>query len=105
MFVISDQPDLLLKQLSRFLIDNFELTSNAFSHPEEPDDPSAVTIRTLSFQGVVSQIRSRWFPLLFRGGTSYGDVITRRLTAIIDAVPNSVINIAGTAIVNAVGLE
>lgn len=104
-FVISGQPDLLVKQLSRFLIDSFAFTSDAFAHPEQAQDPTAVTIAELSLHGVVRRTVARWFPLLFRGGIAFGDVMTPRVTAILDSATTSVTNLAGTAVVNAVGLE
>jgi hypothetical protein len=104
-FVISNQPDLLIRQVSRFLIDSFQFTSGAFAHPENPTDPTAVTITELSLQGVSGRHGERWFPLLFRGGISFGDVLTPKVTAIDQGRKTNITNLAGRAVVNAVSLE
>lgn len=104
-FVISNQPDLFVQQVARFLIDSFTITSNTFAHPEDPKDPTKVTITELSSRGVAGQKNARWFPLLFRGGIAFGDVLTPQLTAVVQGRRTTVTNLAGTAVVNAVGLE
>jgi hypothetical protein len=102
--VTSNQPDLLVRQLSRFMLDSFEFTSQAFAHPKDPLDPTAVTIGEVSLKGVARRA-ARWFPLLFRGGIASGDVRTLPVTAIINATPKGVTNLTGPAVVDAVALE
>jgi len=104
-FIISNQPDLLIQQVSRFLIDSFKLTSSAFEHPENPTDPAAVTVTELSVHGISGQHDEHWFPLLFRGGISFADVLTPQVTAIVHGRKTNTANLAGRAVVNAVGLE
>jgi hypothetical protein len=104
-FVISNQPDLLVQQVSQFLMDSFRFTSSAFEHPEDPTNPAAVTITELSLHGISGRHVERWFPLLFRGGISFGDVLTPRVTTIVHGCKASITNLAGRAVVNAVSLE
>jgi len=104
-FIISNQPDLLVRQVSRFLIDSFAFTSDAFAHPENEADPTTVTIAEISPVGIRRRFQERWFPLLFRGGIAYGDVLTLQVTGIGQNGRMNTTNLAGTAVVNAVGLE
>jgi hypothetical protein len=104
-FVISGQPDLLIRQISRFLIDSFLLTSNAFAHPKNPTNLTTVTVTELSLQGVTGRHDEHWFPLLFRGGISFGVVLLPKVTAIVQGCKIPITNLAGCAVVNAVSLE
>jgi len=104
-FILSDQPDLLVRQVSRFLIDSFQMTSDAFANPENPTDPTAVTLIEPIRHGSSGQSPARWFPLLFRGGISFGNVLTPQITAIVQGRGTITTNLAGRAVVNAVSLE
>ncbi len=104
-FIQSFNANDFVKQLSRFLLDCFLLKSNKYSNPEDPSDPSKVTLKDVKIKNneVVEKERPyHWHPLLFRGGISYGEAYVFDMNAIVDSNLTKIKNIAGPAIVKAV---
>lgn len=100
-FIQSMIPDLFLKQLSHFLLGCFLLKSHAYSNPEDTTNPVEVTISSVSSNGV-KKLKTNWFPLLFRGGISFGESRVFDINSIHDSGINKTKNIAGAAVVKAV---
>lgn len=103
--VASQRPDQFIVQLSTFLIGSFEITAEAFRHPEDSTEPAKVTIKTFSSAGLVGERQAHWYPVLFRGGISSGNVRFTSPTAIVDCAVRRVSNVSGMPVVNSVGLE
>lgn len=107
-FIIADDANLLMEQLSTFLMSCFQVTSHAFAYPEVVDDPTRVTERVIGMSGngpvVVDEVR-RWYPVLFRGGIASGSVKTGLMQAIASRNTIQVPNLLGSAVVEAVALE
>lgn len=105
LFVQSSDASNLVRQLSNFLLECFSYTSNAYSNPEDPINPSKVTLK--SFEINNGQVEKKeeayhWHPLLFRGGISYGEAYTFSMDAIVNSKLSAVTNTAGPALVKAV---
>lgn len=93
LFIQSSTANDFVKQISSFLLDCFHLKSNNYSNPEDPSDPSKVTIKDKPYH---------WHPLLFRGGISYGETYVFDINAIVDSNLKKITNIAGPALVKSV---
>ncbi|MHB1664244.1 MAG: hypothetical protein ACYCT7_03135 [bacterium] len=108
-FIISNSPDKFLKQLSLFLIDSFLIDGYYFKNSENPNDPTDITIKSIGITKnktiVVDDIKSKRYPLFFRGGISYGEVIEFPTNAIVNSNLVQTAIPAGSAVVNAVNLE
>lgn len=105
LFIQSSTPNDFLKQISSFLLDCFLLKSNNYSNPEDPSDPSKVTIKEIGIEEgkvIKKEKLSHWHPLLFRGGISYGETYVFDINAIVDSNLTQINNIAGPALVKAV---
>ena len=105
-FMTSKDPDLFVKQLSRFLLDSFQMHADLYANPENPTDPIEVT-EYLIKPGTAqpTPILARWRPILFTGGISFGDVVDLGMNSIVTGQANLHTIVAGIAIVRAVGLE
>lgn len=105
LFIQSSSPNDFVKQISSFLLDCFLLKSNSYSNPEDPSDPSKVTIKEIGIKKgkIVKKDKPyHWHPLLFRGGISYGETYVFDINAIVDSNFTKIKNIAGHALVKAV---
>lgn len=105
LFIQSSAPNDFLKQISRFLLDCFLLTSHKYAYPEDPADPSKVTIKNIGLKEgcIISENKiSHWPPLLFRGDISYGEAYVFDVNAIVASDLTKIKNIAGPALVKAV---
>ena len=87
-FIISDDPSLLVFQVSQFLVNSFWRNVHAFEFPEGAD-PRTVTVKDLVVgkDGVRTQPhKEHWLPVLFRGGMAWGDVRVYKAPALVDGV-------------------
>lgn len=95
-----------LKQLAHLLRHSFQINSYHYSHPENNENPIEITIPQIDLNsGTTTRIRVNNYPVLFRGGLSYGQVNPINIKSINQNVVNSQINLTGPAVVKAVGLE
>lgn len=104
-FIQSSRSDDFVKQLSHFVLDCFCYKSSLYSHPENSSDPSIITQPEVYVEDGKVARRSHqhhWFPLLFRGGISYGESYVVDVNALVDSKQVSIKNIAGKALVKAV---
>jgi hypothetical protein len=108
-FIQSSMPDLFVAQLSSFLISTFGLKSSTYAFSEKGKDPSIVSIRNSSVDSNGSVIQRNaleyWFPVLMRGGISFGECHPININSIIDKHFKTIPNLVGSAVVEAVQLE
>jgi len=100
-FISSNDPNLFLKQLGAFVLHCFTFTSRQYQNPEDPSNPSKVVHK---FKDNTT-LEENWCPTLFRGGIALGEAIPTELMGIVNNKPQKITNLAGKAIVRAVGLE
>ena len=100
-FISSDDPNLFLKQLGSFILHCFTFTSRQYQNPEDPSNPTKV-IHKFKDNTILEQ---NWYPTLFRGGIALGEAIPIELMGIVKSKPQKIANLAGKAVVRAVGLE
>ena len=103
-FVVSDEPDKLVRQLSHFLIECLGLVGHAYAHVEDPGHPEVVTVKTLP-GGATHQ--ETWYPPLWRGGLAAGtvEVVIPTPIGLYNRQQVEIPNLAGPAVVKAVSLE
>lgn len=100
-FISSDNPNLFLKQLGSFILRCFTFTSRQYQNPEDPSNPTKVIHK---FRDNTT-LEQTWYPTLFRGGIAFGEAIPIELMGIVNNRPQKISNLAGKAVVKAVGLE
>ncbi len=107
-FILSEEPDKVAEQLSTLLSKIFLLSGGAYS---TPDCPNVLNQRIANVHvneyGEVERnyCWEKWYPVLFRGGISYGDVEVVQTPAICNGQEITVPNVIGQGVVQAVGLE
>ncbi|MEI6174339.1 MAG: hypothetical protein WCR01_11365 [Bacteroidota bacterium] len=101
-FIVSNQPDKFVTQISHFLHHAFSINGFQFEDPANPEDPTETTI---PIGWSHERLPIHRYPLLFKGGVSYGEVANLRLNSIIDNEIVPIRNLTGQALVEAVYLE
>jgi hypothetical protein len=108
-FLSSTDPSKFILQLGHFVLNCFRFTAAHYLRPEEPADPTLITIPTIGLnaesQVVTSTKSEHLFPTLFRGGIAWGEVIPIQLFGLVEKQPVQIANLAGKAVVEAVNLE
>lgn len=100
-FISSDDPNLFLKQLGCFVLHCFTFTSLKYQNPDDPSNPTKVVHK---FKDNTT-MEENWYPTLFRGGIALGEAFPIELMGIVNKKPQKIANLAGEAVVRAVGLE
>lgn len=100
-FISSDEKDLFLKQLGAFVLDCFTFTSRQYQNPKDPSNPTKV-VHKFKDNTILEET---WYPTLFRGGIALGEAIPIELMGIVKNEQQKIANLAGKAVVRAVGLE
>jgi len=103
-FAVSADPTSLVDFLSKFMADSYLYTADAYAGPEDPDDPTRVTIKEVSPTGVRER-EDEWPPTLFRGGLAYGEVALLWQVALRESCAIHSNNLAGGAVVDTIALE
>jgi hypothetical protein len=108
-FITSNNPDLFVQQISHFLYESFHLAGYNFENPINNQNPLEIEIPEI-YKSQNNKIESRksitsLFPLLFRGGISFGDITFLSMNSIFKDKLLQVPNLTGVALVEAVGLE
>lgn len=103
-FIASDTPDLFVRQLAHFLIEAFLFTGHAYTHPADPANPTEVGIRVFDVT-IVTDEKHHWYPVLWRGGLSFGRVEFLDTAGLKQGAPFSVPLLVGPAVASAVALE
>lgn len=108
-FITSNEANLFIEQLSSFLLSCFRFYASQYVNPEDPEYPEHVNERVFDIQKKEFVDKpSKWYPVLFRGGISSGEVlyddvisIDKRKKPSAQTTPN----IIGKGVVQAVQLE
>jgi hypothetical protein len=108
-FIQSSKPEKFVAQLSSFLLNTFLFKSHAFGSPENFEDPSIITMTNLKVDEsgdiISTQTSEYWFPVMFRGGISFGECHPMKINSIIENKLQSIFNLVGKAVVEAVKIE
>lgn len=107
-FIVASDANKFIEQISVFLITCLEFTINSIRYPENKNNPIEVTEKIFSIKnGKVSkdELKKNWYPTLFRGGISYGELLAYETVAIHDSSSYKSYNLAGSAVINAIKLE
>lgn len=108
-FITGSEPDKFIPQLSNFIFESFEQSSLHCANPKYKDNPIRYEVSKIITDKEGNITRSEFeqiaFPVLFRGGIVYDEVVDIR-TNYINNDKNQILNsITGMGIVKAVGLE
>jgi len=101
-FIASKAPDLFVRQLATFLIQEFRFTGHAYAFPDDLLRPEEVKIHVA---GTGLKEIENWFPGLWRGGLAYGQIESVPTNGISDGKPISLPLLVGPPILTAVRLE
>jgi hypothetical protein len=108
-FIVSNDPDKFVMQLSSFLIHCFLINSDQYMNPAKKEQPTEVFAPQIGLNNAgkveVRVIKKSWYPVLFRGGITYNDVISFEISGLFNSNRLKIPNLMGPAIVEAVGLE
>ena len=107
-FILSEDPDKVAAQLSTLLSDIFLFSAHAYSMPDSCDVlQQRIREFCVNESGIAKVIyrKENWFPVLFSGGISYGEVEIVHAPSICDGREITFPNVIGPGIVQAVGLE
>lgn len=101
-FIVSIQPNKFVKQVSHFLSHAFLINTFQYEYPANPSDPTETTI-PFGLSG--ERLKIHRYPLLFKGGVSYGEVANLEIRSILDNRIVQQRNLTGQALVESVYLE
>ena len=108
-FIVSDDINSFIKQLSSFVYNCFHFTSHFYINPKDISDPTKSEMISFSFNDkgeVISDyVDAHYYPTIFRGGIACGEVFPIDLWSIADKKPENRKTVAGKAVVRAVELE
>lgn len=108
-FIQSSSPDQFIRELSVFLLSAFLFMSKAYDYEHLFKDPAEISKFNFDVdkKGKVTMRweTEYWFPLLFRGGLSFGECQPIEISSIINNERRPIVNLVGKAVVEAVQLE
>jgi hypothetical protein len=102
-FITSTDPDKFVKQVAHLISHSFLINSNQYSYPDNPANPLETEITEVGL--TTRKIKANRYPVLFRGGVSYGNVANRTVNSIVGNNISPLTILTGTALVEAVNLE
>lgn len=102
-FIISNDYDMFIKDISDFCYSSFRMVSNTYICPENNSDVAQTTVSVVSPTGITKEIQ-HWYPPLFSGGVSIGDLIIFQQESTYDYGTKKVPNFLGDALTKAVHL-
>jgi hypothetical protein len=111
-FILGNKRDCneFITEISNFFVECFLFTAHAYSHPIEKSKPTKVITPVIGYNleekdVEVKPIERNWYPTLFKGGITCGDVETFTQKALYKRESIDQRNFAGKGIVTAVALE
>lgn len=105
-FITSQDTSKFIRQLSHLLRHSFDINSYDYSNPDNRDNPIEVPETYINFHSkTIEKIRVKRYPVLFRGGLSFGVVNPINIKSLSQKTINDQVNLTGPAVVKAVGLE
>lgn len=102
--ISSTQPDLFLPQLAHFLISAFHFTAHAYETGPSGSSPENIKVAVMGRHGLTHE-QQNWFPVLWRGGMSFGRVECVGSRGIINGNLVETPLLIGDAVVRAVKME
>ncbi|TGJ98680.1 hypothetical protein EHO59_18105 [Leptospira semungkisensis] len=106
--ITSEDINSFLPQLSRFLLDSFLYHGKSMRFPERAESPHETTVSNVEIENaqiVTTQSLQNWYPVLFRGGISSGEVNRGIVPSIYNASNYEYPIFTGMPVVQAVRLE
>ena len=98
--------NLFIKQISTFLMDCFLLRADRYRNPENENEPALVTVTKYDLHSAkIIHEKAWWYPILFRGGISSGEVIRGENYRLCNGIVEKTPNLIGKGVVQAVNLE
>lgn len=107
-FILSEEPDKAVAQLSTFLAAIFLFRGYVYSMPDSSNVLSqrVANIYVDEYEKIKrNYCWENWYPVLFRGGISYGDVEVVQIPAIYNGGEITIPNVVGQGVAQAVNLE
>ena len=104
-FIVSDQPDMVAEQLSTLLSKCFQYDTADFELSKDIQHVSTGKPMSSSGTAEKDKCKKNCYPILFRGGISYGGVKVVEDQAISGGHDVSIPNVIGPGVVQAVDLE
>ena len=108
-FIRSSNPDLFVAQISSFLSKCLTLINKGHEFDETSEHPFQTGVRDAithkKGRTIAKQVPVFSWPVLFRGGISYGDCHPMKVTSILNGLKESATILAGNAVVEAVQFE
>ena len=111
-FILStkEEANTFIKDISHFLINCFLFTAHAYTHPVNKSKPTVVKIKNIGYSIEkkdvdVKEIEKNWYPTIFKGGISFGDVESFSQQGLHDKKFFDQRNLAGKGIVSSVAME
>ncbi|MDA3886581.1 MAG: hypothetical protein PF638_13395 [Candidatus Delongbacteria bacterium] len=108
-FIASEMPNEFIKELADFFLACFKFTSDQYIRPRNSDSPEDIEVITniIDKNGKTTQekVIQKWYPILFRGGISFGEAHAIELNTINNSEYSKIKTLAGKAVVKSVGLE
>jgi hypothetical protein len=111
-FILStkEEANTFIKDISHFLINCFLFTAHAYTYPIDKKNPTLVEIQNIGYNIEkkdieVKKIEKNWYPTIFKGGVSFGDVETFSQKGLHDKIFFDQRNVAGKGIVSSVAME
>ncbi len=108
-FLMSKDCNTFIKQLGNFVLESFTISSHFYKNPLDPASPEKGSIINYSIgeDGALQTINDtcNYYPVLFRGGLSYGEAFPIDLFNINNKTFQKSKVITGKAVVEAVALE
>ena len=104
-FITSLDPDKFVKQVAHLLSHSFLINANQYSQPDNPANPMETTIPEIVSLTETRRLKVNRYPVLFRGGISFGNVANLTVNSIVNNNISPLTNLTGTALVEAVYLE
>jgi hypothetical protein len=102
--ISSSQPDLFLPQLAHFLISAFHFTAHAYETGPAGRSPENIKVAVIGPHGLTHE-QQNWFPVLWRGGMSFGRIECVGSRGVIDGKRVETPLLIGEAVVRAVKME
>lgn len=102
-FVIGTDFNRIVEDIANFCEQSFELVSMAYFSPENSNDVSEVSVTEITLKGIVNK-KEHWFPPIFSGGVSTGDLLIFTQEAFYSGTSIQVPNFVGDALTKAVHL-
>ena len=105
-FITSDSPDIFIKQISTFLSSCFLLSAEHYRNPDNINKPECIMLNGYDIKtNKIIKKEYKWYPILFRGGLSYGEVVRSTNYILYKGQPGRTPNLVGEGVVSAVNLE